>query len=171
MNEIKVYRSLWRTAITIIGCLAFAALGVFLLLNGGRPELCWLSIVFFGLGGLFMLYVVIKEKITHQPYLIITDEYVQMNSGKSWVVQYADVDFFSMMKSGYGKMIGINYKKEVESRKMGEAKEIGRAVRRMNANMAGSAEAIPVFDLTVKPGTILEILNERLTAYREKSIL
>ena len=170
MNEIKVYRSLWKNLITIIVCLAFGALGIFLLLNGGRPEYCWPAIVLFGLGGLFLLYMLIKERTAHQPYLIITDEYVQMNSGRSWVFQYADVDFFSLTGSGYNRMIGVNYKKEVESRKMEESKQIGRAVRRINANMVGSAEAIPVFDLTIKPDAILEILNENLTAYREKHL-
>ena len=64
-------------------------------------------------------------------------------------------------------MIGITYKKEIEARKMEEAKEAGRAVRRLNTKIAGSPEGIPAFDLTMKPKEIVEILNERLIASKK----
>ena len=163
-NEIKIYHSVWKNGITTIGCLAFAVLGIVFLPEDGAPWLLWLCIVFFGLGGLFMAYMVIKEKITHRPYLIITDEFVKMNSGKGFEIRYADVDSFFLTRVGSAKMVGITYKKEIEAQKMDEAKEVGRAVRRFNTKIAGTQEAIPVFDLTMKPGEIVEILNERLIA-------
>ena len=83
MNEIKVYHSVWKNVITIIACLAMAGLGIFVgLQKGGLPWFVWVGIAFFAFGGLCMAYMVVKEKIAHQPYLIITDEYVRMNSGK-----------------------------------------------------------------------------------------
>ena len=168
MNEIKIYHSVWKNAITIIACLAMAGLGVFFgFRRGGMPWIGWMAIVFFALGGLFMAYMVVKEKIAHQPYLIITDEYVRMNSGKGWDIRYADVDAFFMTRVWSAKMIGITYRKEVEARKMEEAKEAGRAVRRFNSKIAGTAEAIPANDLTMKPEAIIESLNERLIASRK----
>ena len=168
MNEIKIYHSVWKNAITIIACLAMAGLGIFVgLRKGGMPWIVWMAVVFFALGGLFMAYMVVKEKIAHQPYLIITDEYVRMNSGKGYEIRYADVDAFFMTKVWSAKMIGIAYKKEVEARKMAEAKEAGRAVRRFNAKIAGTPEAIAANDLTMKPEAIIEILNERLIASRK----
>lgn len=167
MNEIKIYHSVWKNGITTIGCLAFAVLGLIFLPEDGAPWFVWLAIVFFGLGGLFMAYQVIKEKITHRPYLIITDEFVQMNSGRGWEIRYADVDSFFLTKAMSAKMIGITYKKEIEARKMEEAKEAGRAVRRLNTKIAGTPEAIPAFDLTMKPKEIVEILNERLIASKK----
>ena len=65
------------------------------------------------------------------------------------------------------KMIGIAYRKEIEARKMEEAKNAGRAVRRFNTKIAGTPEAIPANDLTMKPKAIIEILNERLIAYKK----
>lgn len=166
MNEIKVYHSVWKNAITIFGCLAFAVLGFLVLREDGRQWFGWIAVVLFGLGGLFMVYQVIKERITHQPYLIIADEYVRMNSGKGYEIRYADVDSFFLTKVVSAKMIGITYKKEIEAQKMAEAKEAGRAVRRFNTRVAGTQAAIPVFDLTLKPQEIVDVLNERLIASR-----
>lgn len=168
MNEIKIYHSVWKNAITIIISLTIAGLGIFVgLRKGGMPWIVWMGIVFFALGGLFMAYMVVKEKIAHQPYLIITDEYVRMNSGKGYDIRYADVDAFFMTRVWSAKMIGIAYKKEIEARKMEEAKEVGRAVRRFNAKIAGAPEAIAANDLTMKPQAIIGILNERLIAFKK----
>lgn len=167
MNEINVYHSVWKNVITIIVCLAFAVLVLVIRPEEGIPWFGWLAVVFFGLGGLFIAYQVINEKITHRPYLIITDESVRMNSGKGWEIRYADVDFFFQTKVGFSKMIGITYKKEIESRKMEEAKEVGKAVRKFNTMIAGTPEAIPAYDLTMTPKEIIEILNERLNASRK----
>ena len=168
MNEINVYHSVWKNAITVIACLAMAGLGIFASLQkGGMPWFVWIAIVFFGLGGLFMAYLVVKEKITHRPYLVITDDYVRINSGKGWEIRFADVDSFFLTRIGSAKMAGITYRKEIEAKKMEEAKDVGRAVRRFNTKIAGTSEAIPVNDLTMKPKEIIEILNERLNASRK----
>ena len=168
MNEIKIYHSVWKNTTTVIGCLAMAGLGLFVgLRQGGMPWIVWMGIVFFGLGGLFMAYLVVKETITHRPFLIITDEYVRMNSGKGYEIRYADVDAFFLTRVWFAKMVGITYKKEIEARKMEEAKDVGRAVRRFNTKIAGTSEAIPVNDLTMRPKEIIEILNERLIASRK----
>lgn len=168
MNEIKIYHSVWKNVITIIACLAMAGLGLFVgLRKGGMPWIVWMATAFSAFGGLFMAYMVVKEKIAHQPYLIITDEYVRMNSGKGWEIRYADVDAFFLTRVWSAKMIGITYRKEVEARKMEEAKNVGRAVRRFNTKLAGTPEAIPASDLTMKPKAIIEILNERLIASKK----
>ena len=168
MNEINVYHSVWKNAITVIVCLAMAGLGIFAALQkGGMPWIVWMGIVFFGLGGLFMAYMVVKEMITHRPFLIITDGFVRMNSGKGYEIRYDDVDAFFMTRVWSAKMIGITYKKEIEARKMEEAKEVVRAVRRFNTQIAATPEAIPAYDLTMKPKEIIELLNERLIASRK----
>lgn len=168
MNEIKIYHSVWKNAITIIISLTMAGLGIFVGIREGEfTWIVWMAIVIFGLGGLFMAYMVIKDKIAHRPFLIITDEYVRMNAGKGYDIRYADVDAFFMTRIWSNKHIGIAYKKEVEARKMEEAKEVGRAVRRFNTKIIGTPEAIPAYDLTMKPGEIIELLNERLIAFKK----
>ncbi len=168
MNEIRIYRSVWKNAITIIACLAMAGMGIYFgIREDGVPWIVWTATVLLAFGGLLMAYMVIKEKIAHQPFLIITDEYVRMNAGKGYDIRYADVDAFFMTRIWSNKHIGIAYKKEVEARKMEEAKEVGRAVRRFNTKIIGTPEAIPAYDLTMKPGEIIELLNERLIAFKK----
>ena len=79
------------------------------------------------------------------------------------------LDSFSLTGNEYGKMIGIAYKKEVESRKMEEANVAGRALRRYNTRIAGTTESIPAFSLKIKPEELLEILNERLAVSKKES--
>jgi hypothetical protein len=168
MNEIKINHSVWKNAIAIINGLTMAGLGIYVGIRDGEfPRIVRMAIVFFGLGGLFMAYMVIKDKIAHRPFLIITDEYVRMNAGKGYDIRYADVDAFFMTRVWTNKMIGIAYKKEVEARKIEEAKEVGRAVRRFITKIVGTPDAIPAYDLTMKPKEILEILNERLIAFKK----
>ena len=72
MEEIYVYHSWMRNLLLIAVCFAFAALGIFIIIRGGHNFAGWYSIVFFGLGGLFVLGLIVKERITRKPFLIIT---------------------------------------------------------------------------------------------------
>jgi len=64
-----------------------------------------------------MLYMLVREKITGKPYLVITDKAVVMNSGaKSYEIPFADVDAFLMTGVFGNKMIGIRYTKEADQK-------------------------------------------------------
>ena len=52
-------------------CFVFAAMGVLILLDGDRSFLAWAGILFFGGGGLFVLFLILRERITHTPYYSI----------------------------------------------------------------------------------------------------
>ena len=122
MEEIRIYHSLWKNAPIILICFAFAAFGIRTLVV--HPEKMgfglWLGLLFFGLGGIFMLWLVLRERITGKPYYVVTDESVIMNSGmKAWEVRFADVERFFLT----GKMIGIIYKKDREIQKMEDAND------------------------------------------------
>lgn len=119
-EEIKIYRSVWRNALLILCCLAFAAGSVLILLDGNEKPLkviiaAWTGILFFGLGGLFVAYFVLKELLTRIPYLVITDEKVIMNGGKPWEASLADVEIFFLTRVSTAWMIGIKYKKILRS--------------------------------------------------------
>lgn len=165
MEEIKVYHSLWKNGILIAVCFAFAAISIYTLVF--HPEKdgiwIWLGILFFGLGGLFMLWLVLRERITNNPYYVITDKSIIMNTGmKTWEVRFDDVEHFFLTNAATAKMIGIRYKKDVEFLKMEDASKVGRAVRRFNESIAGSQEGLPAANLTMPPKVLCEILNERL---------
>lgn len=103
-------------------CFGFAATGVFMLLHGEQSFIAWIDILFFGGGGLFVLFLILRERITHKSYYIITDESVLVDSGmKKCEVRFADVEGFYLINVGSSKQIGIKYKKEVEFQKMSDA--------------------------------------------------
>ena len=161
MEGIRVYHSLWKTGILTLVCFAFAALGIYSLVV--HPEksgfVFWLGLLFFGLGGIFMLWLIMKERITGKPYYLVTDESIIMNSGlKAWEVRFADVEGFFLV----GKMIGIRYKKDKEIQKMEDASGFGRMVRRFNQRIGGSQEHLYVSNMTMKPKELCDLLNERM---------
>ena len=161
MEEIRIYHSLWKNAPVILICFAFAALGIRTLIV--HPEKMgiglWLGLFVFGLGGIFMLWLVLRERITGKPYYVVTDESVIMNSGmKAWEVRFDDVERFFLT----GKMIGIIYKKDREIQKMEEASSLGRIVRRFNQRIGGSQEHLYAADMTMKSQELCDLLNEKV---------
>ena len=145
-------------------CSVFVAMGIFMLLHGGQSFMAWAGILFFGGGGLFMLYLILRERIGHKAYYIITDESILMDSGiKKWEVRFADVEEFYLLNVKSSKMIGIIYKKEVEFQKMNDASRTGRTIRNLNESIAGVQESLPVDGLNIKPQELCDLLNMRLT--------
>ena len=145
-------------------CSVFVAMGIFMLLHGGQSFMAWAGILFFGGGGLFMLYLILRERIGHKAYYIITDESILMDSGiKKWEVRFADVEEFYLLNVKSSKMIGIIYKKEVEFQKMNDASRTGRTIRKLNESIAGVHESLPVDGLNIKPQELCDLLNMRLT--------
>ena len=161
MEGIRVYHSLWKTGILILVCFAFAALGIYSLVE--HPEksgfMFWLGLLFFGFGGIFMLWLILKDRITGKPYYLVTDESVIMNSGfKAWEVRFADVKSFFLV----GKMIGIRYNKDKEIQKMEDASVLGRIIRHFNQRIGGSQEHLYVSNMTMNPKELCDLLNERV---------
>ena len=145
-------------------CFVFVAMGIFMLLHGEQSFIVWASILFFGGGGLFVLFLILRERINHKPYYIITDECVIIDSRKKkWEVRFADVEEFYLINVMSTKQIGIRYKKEIEFQKMNDASSAGRRIRKMNERIAGVQESLPADDLTIKPQQLCDLLNMKLT--------
>ena len=171
MEEVKVYHSLWKNAVLVATCLVFAVSAIHFLVRHpeSNPILPWLVVLFFGLGGLFMVWFVLKERITHTPYYVITRESVVVNSGvKQWEVRFADVEEFFLTSVASSKLIGILYNRDGAWAKEEDSGSVSRMVRKMNTKIAGAGEALPADDLTVKPQQLCDLLNERLRDYRSK---
>ena len=168
MKTIEVYHSVWRMSLLIIVCFAFAAMGVFMLFRGERAWFDWIGIIFFGGGGLFMTYLLLKEYLTRTPYYVITDEGLEVNTGiRNREVRFADVESFFLTKVVTTKMVGIQYKPDAERKKMDESNSVSRSIRKMNRGVAGSAEALPADDLSLKPQQFCDLLNSRLKNYKD----
>ena len=151
MEDIRIYHSIWKNIALLAVCFVFVAMGIFMLLHGEQSFIVWAGILFFGGGGLFVLFLILKERITHTPYYMITDDGIIMNRGlKTYEVRFADVECFYLTKvetaRGKTMLIVIQYKENVELQKFEDASKAGRAVRR----------------LTIKPKDLCDILNERV---------
>ena len=64
METIRVYHSLWKSGLLVAVCFGFTALGIFLINAGKDGIVAWLATSFFGIGGLFMLWLML-------PFLLV----------------------------------------------------------------------------------------------------
>lgn len=164
MREIRIYHSILKNIALMAVCFVFVAMGIFILMHGERSFIAWTGILFFGGGGLFVLFLIMRERISHKAYYIITDESVLMDSGmKKREVRFADVEEFYLINVMSSKQIGIKYKKDVEFQKMNDASNAGRIIRKMNESIAGVQESLPADGLNIKPHELCDLLNMRLT--------
>ncbi|MBO7586040.1 MAG: hypothetical protein J6T13_02535 [Bacteroidales bacterium] len=172
MENVKIYHSLGRGPVIAAICFIVAGLceliayGLgFLTLTGSvrwTPSLIGL----FGVGlGFSFLIPWWKEKNKKIPFLEVTDDKVVMNSLKSWEIPFSEVEefFFTDITK---QLIGIRYKENVEAQKLESAHSAGNAVRQMNKMLIGAQEGIPTYRLSMKPQPLLDLLNQRLEAYR-----
>ncbi|MBO5538544.1 MAG: hypothetical protein J5971_05825 [Prevotella sp.] len=63
METIRIYHSPWRILLLALASLAFAVAGFFMAIHspkGFHIVVGWISVVFFGMGGLYMLYSIRK---------------------------------------------------------------------------------------------------------------
>ena len=98
----------------------------------------WLGIVFFGLGGLYMLYAMLKERLTGKPFLTITDEGIISEGVKQTVIHFADVESFEVVKMRNQQFVAVHYKPRVEQQKLNEAGTLSRNVRNLNRKLVNA---------------------------------
>ena len=95
MEEIRIYHSIWKNAAVIAVCFVFVGLGMLCLLDGKNTFKLWISILFFGLGGMFVAFLLFRQRLFNKPFYIITDKYIYVDTGlKKWEVKFSDVEEF-----------------------------------------------------------------------------
>ena len=142
MEEIKIYHSLWRMLLLILGSILFVLGGIYVLhmhKNVFHLVVGWSSIVFFGCGGIVLLWSFLKERLFDQPHLTINDEGISYRGMKTW-----------------------HYKPVVELQKMENASILGRLFRSMNICLINAQESISVVDISMKADELCHLLNQRL---------
>ena len=165
MKEIRIYHSPWRMLLLVLASLAFAVVGFFITIHspkGFHIVVGWIGVVFFGLGGLYMLYGMLKERLTGKPFLTITDEAVIMDGMKHAVIRFADVESFNMVKMGKQEFVAVHYKPGVELKKMDEANALDRSIRKLNRQLVNAQENISTTGTGMKVQELCDLLNERL---------
>ena len=165
METIRIYHSTWRMLLLAIVSLAMAVGGYFMAIHspkGFHIVVGWIGVVFFGLGGLYMLYGMLKERLTGKPFLTITDEAVIMEGMKQAVIRFADVESFNVVKMGKQEFVAVHYKPGVELKKMDEANGLDRSIRKLNRQLVNAQENISTTGTDMKAQELCDLLNERM---------
>ena len=165
METIKIYHSSWRMLPLVLACLAFVIVSFSILEHAkvvSHIVVALIGIVFFGLGGLYMLYDTIKERLTGKPFLTITDEAIISEGIKQTVIHFADVESFEVVKMGNQQFVAVHYKPGVEQKKLDKAGTLGRSVRNLNRKLVNAQENISTVGTGMKVEVLCDLLNERL---------
>ena len=139
MKEIKVYHSVWKSAITIVVDLMLVALGVWGILDGKTPILAGFFAVFFFFAAVMTAWPLVKERINKEPYLTITEDCVKVSGRKGQEF----VESFGLRRFLFDGIIEVNYRNE-----------------------RATPGAIMASDLAIKLKELHAILNERLEAHK-----
>lgn len=166
MQEIRIYHSIWRTLLLVLCGAAFTYASVTILMDPRTSFfmniIAVIGVVFFGLGSLFMLFMVVRERLAHQAFMTITDKGVVVRGTKAFVVNFSDVESFEMVHVGSQKLVAIHYKPNVEIQKMEDAGFLGRMTRRLNTRVGNAQEHLGTTGMSMKIEEMFSILNERL---------
>lgn len=149
MEEIRIYHTIWRRELFIaIFCLA--ATFLILLISSFKPGKLGIML-FLSLTGLFILFMVFRERLLHRPYLTITDESIIMRRE-----HYPEnVIRFDEVKS---------FERETQ-RFLGHTSYTGMIIVHLK-NGNGFVNVINASNLIMKSQHLYELLNERLQKSR-----
>ena len=116
MEEIRIYRIVWKNVLAAIFCLALTAVSIVdsINRNGGPGEMA--VGLLFGLVGLFALYQTVKVRL--RPYLTINDKSLIQSRPHypNHTVRFSEVDHFELSRFNilfpFERDILVYYKKE-----------------------------------------------------------
>lgn len=125
---IKIYQSCRKNLLLFLCCMLFVVGGVYMIIDEDEScrfvikfIVCWLSVIFWGGGGLFLGVTTLYNAIKRIPYLIIYDDrgeqYVQFTAAYN-TIYFADVKCFRLIKINSTMQIAIDYKDPCLLKKM-----------------------------------------------------
>lgn len=150
MQTIIAKKSIKKELLMFVGCMAFVAMGCFLLNTSDDAVariISWLAIAFFGLGAVIM--AVIDIKTYGKPQLVITDNAISYLTFRG----YKDI-----------KLDTVKYYHVMNKDMIGFYAETPKNV------LSPSLGAVPVSNLDVKADYLLKILVERVERYGAKPL-
>lgn len=171
-TEIKIYQSYWKNLLLILTCMLFTVGGIYIIADESCKLVTkiiggWLSVIFFGGGGLFLCVTTLYNSIRHIPYLIIyedrVEQYIQWKA-TYYRIYFADVQMFRLIKVSHSMQIAVDYKSTHLKKKM-KSKATSNIIKKLmtfNFFISGAIETIFVSNLTMKEEDIYRLLNERL---------
>ena len=165
MKDIKIYSSLWRMMLLILGSILFVLAGIFILhmhRNVFHLVVGWVTILVFGCFGIIFLFSFLKERLFGQAHLTINDEELTYRRFRAIHVRFADVASFEVREIGDNEFVAINYKPGVERQMMQNASIFGYLYRSMNKRLIDALDSISVTDISMEADELCNILSKRI---------
>lgn len=175
---IMIELSKWKLALIVAAALAFVALGVWMLglenkaVHGSQfddPEavvfLAWLSIVFFGICGIFGL----KKMISNRPGVVLTPQGFWDNSSgvAPGIVPWSDVSGISEYQMQSQRFVSVMLKDPEEYVNRGNT--LKRMANRANLKLCGTPINISSNSLKISYDDLLELFQECYAMSRKGS--
>ena len=163
MENIRIYRIVWKNVLAAIFCLALTAVSIVdsINRNGGPGEMA--VGLLFGLVGLFALYQTVKVRL--RPYLTINDKSLIQSRPHypNHTVRFSDVDHFELSRFNilfpFERDILVYYKKDKNKQKVFNPTFFGRIAAKM---FSGADEYIDIIGINMKSQELFDLLSERL---------
>ena len=161
MKKIKIYGSKWNPIVGIVLFFAFMTACMFGFYHSENKSFNGVLIP----ATIFALYAAIGiiALVIRKPKLIISDYSVMINTYVPWEVCFEEVESFYPTSYKGEDVIGIRYKKDVETGITIEEVEDGISLRKKTLLNPGEPYDIYVTHLAKKPKDILNLLNQRIT--------
>jgi hypothetical protein len=165
MKKVKIYGSKWNPVMGIIVFITFMVACTFGMYQSGGKSNNGLLIPAM----IFALYaaVGIIALAIRKPKLIISDYSVMVNTYVPWEACFEEIDSFYPTNYKGQEVIGIRYKKDIETGMTIEEVEDGLSTRAKTLLNPGEPYDIYVTGLAKKPKEILNLLNDRLKLSKE----
>ncbi len=168
MKKVKIYGSKWKPMMGIIAFFAFMLGCVFSMYQseGKTNDGLHIPAMMFAL----MAAIDVIALAIRKPKLIISEYSVMVNTYVPWEAYFEEIDSFYPTNFNGQEVIGIRYKKDIETGLTIDEVEDGISARAKTLLNPGEPYDIYVSGLAKKPKDILILLNERLKALSANSV-
>lgn len=160
MKKIKIYYSRKRAVAVLLAIPLLLGLMLWVFYHFNANRWSFVAPLFIALACYGSIcYRIYQQRVC----MIITDEYLEVNSKSKWRVCFRDVEEF--YRADYD-LIGIRYKKTHENWRPDAEIEEDRKERLNNVDAPGAVYEIPTRTMDIKPQKLLDLLNQKL--YKQK---
>lgn len=164
MEEIKVYHSSLMNYLSLFFGIVIVGSSIWLYTT--RPQEINFRTIFSAIVTLTAListislaYPMLRERLTGQPYCIITDRSLIVNTKNGMEIRFADVEEFYISKFD-SKQILIRFKGD--KNKPQSDGTLGRLSNRFGNYLANASEGINASGLTYEPQELCNLLNGKV---------
>lgn len=161
MEEIRIYHLFWKRLLRSVLIIVLSALLAWLFAANGDNMFGVIFILYSYciLYGFFLIFESLWEKISHRPYLVISDKGIAVNGLlKKKYIDFSDVVGFNVKQFLYLHIISVFYNPEASKKKL----EGLNVIQRLSRQRQFYQEGIDVSFINMDAYKLCKLLNERL---------